>query len=444
MPTSDSRSRMFSSRTRADHWWLFLVLFAAVLPNIIWSVIDKTAWPWDQAWYAKYSVELFFTLIYSPSEWIPAMLNAFGRQAPGIAWAGQFFVPVGLLTGSIDTGLLLSIVCAQIIALFLMARALWELSERRLRGRPRGGGRHGCGAALHRLEPLLPRRDDADDRGRLVRVHHGPRSKVEPHAHRRSAVAGNGVCDAVQGLVSLVLFWSGPRRALLRCPARSDGRFTEAFDDRGNRSARHPDRGRHGSRGIRGIWRPSSHTFRWPRPDRWPSSTGSPSSSCRACATGWPRSTSISSRRLTIVVIAGIVCATGVAFFMHRDVREGNFFLAAAVGRRADSGWPLRVLGELQPRRSVSAAVPPVRRVDRCWCTRPPGSAVDRRASRSPRLRVQWGHAHAQALGLIQKTPDGARWLNPVDDAIRTTGRSWMPSSPGHAPTPTPASIGTR
>ena len=71
--------------TRPAQRWLLLLLFAAVLPNLVWIQLDKTVWWWDQAWYGKHSVELFFTLIYSPSEWLPAMLDAFGRQAPGIA-----------------------------------------------------------------------------------------------------------------------------------------------------------------------------------------------------------------------------------------------------------------------------------------------------------------------------------------------------------------------
>ena len=55
----------------------------------MWCRADQTAWPWDQAYYAKYSVDLFVTLLTAPSEWLPAMLTALGRQAPGIAWAGQ-------------------------------------------------------------------------------------------------------------------------------------------------------------------------------------------------------------------------------------------------------------------------------------------------------------------------------------------------------------------
>jgi hypothetical protein len=118
------------SMLRSDRTRLLLVLFIAILPNLVWITTDQAAWPWDQAWYAKASVDLFFTLLYVPSEWIPMMLRLFGRQAPGIAWAGQFFVPIGMLVGSIDIGLMLSIVATQAITLLLVASALWHLSGR--------------------------------------------------------------------------------------------------------------------------------------------------------------------------------------------------------------------------------------------------------------------------------------------------------------------------
>ena len=128
MPTAGSLLSLPSSRLRADRWWSWLVIFIVVLPSIVWISIDRTAWPWDQAWYGKYSVELFYTLIYAPSEWVPAMLRVFGRMAPGIAWGGQFFVPLGFLTGSIDRALMLSVVCTQAMGLGLMAGALRDLS----------------------------------------------------------------------------------------------------------------------------------------------------------------------------------------------------------------------------------------------------------------------------------------------------------------------------
>ncbi len=127
MPTQDPPLSMTDAR-RPPLLLLWLVVLAAVFPNIVWAFADRTAWPWDEAWYGKTSVDLFYTLVYSPSEWIPAMMGALGRAAPGIAWVGQFFVPIGRMARSIDAGLLLSVVSAQAIALYLVARALWDLS----------------------------------------------------------------------------------------------------------------------------------------------------------------------------------------------------------------------------------------------------------------------------------------------------------------------------
>ena len=115
-----------------NSWRLWGVLLVAVLPSVLWIAVDKSVWPWDQAWYGMHSVELFFSLIYTPLDWFPAMLNILGRQAPGIVWAGQFFVPVGLVIGSMDAGLLLSIVVAQAVAVVLMYKASCEWAQGRL------------------------------------------------------------------------------------------------------------------------------------------------------------------------------------------------------------------------------------------------------------------------------------------------------------------------
>ena len=47
------------------------------------------------------------------------MLHAFGTKAPGVAWIGQFFVPIGQLFNSIEFGLLLFIIITQIVTLIL-------------------------------------------------------------------------------------------------------------------------------------------------------------------------------------------------------------------------------------------------------------------------------------------------------------------------------------
>jgi Tetratricopeptide repeat len=119
---------------RVRQWPVILpLLIAAVLPNVIWIATDKAPWPWDQAYYGKSSIELFYTLVHAPSSWPHAMLTALGRMAPGLVWMGQGFVAIGLAIGSIDAGLLLSIVLCQVAAVWLMAAAAGELANGSLR-----------------------------------------------------------------------------------------------------------------------------------------------------------------------------------------------------------------------------------------------------------------------------------------------------------------------
>lgn len=107
----------------------YLIIFLLISPNIIWIVLDQQVWPWDQAWYGEVSVQLFYDLIHSPLNWCSAMISAFGTKAPGIAWLGQFFVPVGQLIGSINVGLLLSIVVTQFITILLIYHIIFELTH---------------------------------------------------------------------------------------------------------------------------------------------------------------------------------------------------------------------------------------------------------------------------------------------------------------------------
>jgi len=107
----------------------YLVPVAVILPSLIWIALDKSVWTWDPALYGKNSVELFFDLIYAPTDWISHMLDVLRGAAPGVSWFGQFFVPLGYLLGSIDVGLLLSIWVTQALTLVLMYRSVWELSR---------------------------------------------------------------------------------------------------------------------------------------------------------------------------------------------------------------------------------------------------------------------------------------------------------------------------
>ena len=90
-----------------------------LLPSLYWVTHDRSVWPWDQAWYGEVSVDLWYTLLHQPGQWGVEMLQAFRSKAPGVAWVGQFFVPVGQFIGSIETGLLFSIVLTQFGTLIL-------------------------------------------------------------------------------------------------------------------------------------------------------------------------------------------------------------------------------------------------------------------------------------------------------------------------------------
>jgi hypothetical protein len=62
-------------------------------------------------------------------QWLGALFQAFGTKAPGIAWLGEFFVPLGQAFGSIEFGLLLSVLAAQYGTLVLIYRIGRELGS---------------------------------------------------------------------------------------------------------------------------------------------------------------------------------------------------------------------------------------------------------------------------------------------------------------------------
>jgi hypothetical protein len=91
-----------------------------LLPSLCWIAVDKSVWLWDQAWYGEVSVDLWYLLVHHPTQWLFALVRAFGFKAPGIAWAGQVFVPLGQVFGSIEFSLLLSVLAAQFATLLLI------------------------------------------------------------------------------------------------------------------------------------------------------------------------------------------------------------------------------------------------------------------------------------------------------------------------------------
>jgi hypothetical protein len=97
-------------------------LVGVLIPNILWIVRDHTPWPWDQAWYGEVSVNLWFNLTRSMSNWLHTMLAGIDMKPPGVVWLGQLFVPLGWMSGSIESALLFSVVLAQALTLYLVFR----------------------------------------------------------------------------------------------------------------------------------------------------------------------------------------------------------------------------------------------------------------------------------------------------------------------------------
>jgi hypothetical protein len=119
------------SRSLVEQSWAAIIILIVMLPSFYWIANDHHVWPWDPAWYGEGSVDLWFRLTRRFSKWTPAMLNAFGSKSPGIAWFGQFFVPLGRAVGSIETGLLCSIIATQIGSVALFYNTAKELAPGR-------------------------------------------------------------------------------------------------------------------------------------------------------------------------------------------------------------------------------------------------------------------------------------------------------------------------
>ena len=107
-----------------------LIVMALLLPSLVWIITDRNVWGWDPALYGQVSVDLWCSLAEG-SHWRKAMLNAFAVKSPGIAWFGQFWVPLGNYIGSIETGLLLSVLMTQFATLLLISSVIRKLFPKR-------------------------------------------------------------------------------------------------------------------------------------------------------------------------------------------------------------------------------------------------------------------------------------------------------------------------
>jgi hypothetical protein len=110
-----------------NHWLPLLFLVLCLLPGFIWLCLDQRVWSFDEAWYGEVAVDLWWNLSHQPWKWPKAMLTAFGSKAPGIAWLGQWFVPLGQAIGSVEAGLQLSVLACQAASLLLIFATVKEL-----------------------------------------------------------------------------------------------------------------------------------------------------------------------------------------------------------------------------------------------------------------------------------------------------------------------------
>jgi hypothetical protein len=75
-------------------------------------------------------VVLFDTLAHAPKAWPQQLLRVVVTRGPGIAWIGQFFVPLSHWTRSVDVALLVSILLIQLAGLLLIFCAVHRLYQR--------------------------------------------------------------------------------------------------------------------------------------------------------------------------------------------------------------------------------------------------------------------------------------------------------------------------
>ena len=101
-----------------------------ILPSLVWYLRDESVWSWDPSWYGEVATRLWFVLTQKEFLlWLEEMVNAFGTKAPGVAWFGQFFVPIGVAVNSVEVGLLFSIWFTQLLTLSLIFDASRSLSD---------------------------------------------------------------------------------------------------------------------------------------------------------------------------------------------------------------------------------------------------------------------------------------------------------------------------
>ncbi|MGQ0732808.1 MAG: hypothetical protein ACT4QD_04030 [Acidobacteriota bacterium] len=103
-----------------------------VAPSAVWIGHDRSVWSWDPSFYGFGAVDLWHRLTADPARWWELLTTVYSAKAPGIGWLGQFFVPVGLWIGSIEAGLLISVLALQALSVMLVFGTSLALKASRL------------------------------------------------------------------------------------------------------------------------------------------------------------------------------------------------------------------------------------------------------------------------------------------------------------------------
>ena len=99
-----------------------LLIVAFVAASTAWIVIDQKVWPWDTAWYAEVTVDLWFALGQGIGAWTNAMLQAIGSKPPLLTWLAQFAIPLTRTGIEEETSLLFLIVALATATLYSIYR----------------------------------------------------------------------------------------------------------------------------------------------------------------------------------------------------------------------------------------------------------------------------------------------------------------------------------
>jgi 4-amino-4-deoxy-L-arabinose transferase-like glycosyltransferase len=111
---------------RCERQTAWLVALLLIFPSLIWGWKDRHLWPWDQAWYGEVAADLAFRLEHHRSAWFAGMLDLMPAKPSLLPWIGQFFIPIGVVFGDLDFGLLLVSPLAQAATIAIIWRTARE------------------------------------------------------------------------------------------------------------------------------------------------------------------------------------------------------------------------------------------------------------------------------------------------------------------------------